>query len=169
MKSRSLALYGLLIALSFVLSYIETLIPLYLGAPGVKLGLANLVTVIALYSMGAGQAAAISLIRILLTGFTFGSLSSVLFSAAGAALSLLVMVAAKATKWFGMTGVSVLGGVSHNLGQFLVAAFVVETFGVFAYAPVLIAAGTGAGAVIGLLGGMILKRISGYISRTGVR
>ena len=168
MKSRSLALYGLLIALSFVLSYVETLIPLYLGAPGVKLGLANLVTVIALYSMGVGQAAVISLIRILLTGFTFGSLSSVMFSAAGAALSLLVMAAAKAAKWFGMTGVSILGGVCHNLGQFLVAAFVVKTFGVFAYAPVLIAAGTGAGAAIGLLGGMILKRISGYFTRMGV-
>ena len=137
--SNRVALYGLLIALAFVLSYVETLFPVYLGAPGVKLGLANLVTVIALYGLGVKEAFAINVVRVLLSGFTFGNMSSILF---------------------GMAGISIIGGVAHNIGQFLVAAFVTKTFGVFSYLPVLLIAGTVAGALIGLLGGIILKRIS---------
>lgn len=157
--ARQAALYGLLAALAYVLGYVESLVPIYLGAPGVKLGLANLASVIALYSLGAGAAVSINLLRIVLTGFTFGNMSMLLYSLAGAALSLLVMVVCRKFRLFGMTGISILGGVCHNLGQFFMAAFVVETFGVFAYFPVLLAAGTVAGALIGLLGGMILGRI----------
>lgn len=157
--ARQAALYGLLAALAYVLGYVESLVPIYLGAPGVKLGLANLASVIALYSLGAGAAVSINLLRIALTGFTFGNMSMLLYSLAGAALSLSVMVVCRKFRLFGMTGISILGGVCHNLGQFFMAAFVVETFGVFAYFPVLLAAGTVAGALIGLLGGMILGRI----------
>lgn len=157
--ARQAALYGLLAALAYVLGYVESLVPIYLGAPGVKLGLANLASVIALYSLGAGAAVSINLLRIVLTGFTFGNMSMLLYSLAGAALSLSVMVVCRKFRLFGMTGISILGGVCHNLGQFFMAAFVVETFGVFAYFPVLLAAGTVAGALIGLLGGMILGRI----------
>jgi heptaprenyl diphosphate synthase len=153
------ALYGLLIALAFVLGYVESLIPIYLGAPGVKLGLANLVSIIALYCLGAGAAAFINIVRIFLVGVTFGNMSAVLFSLAGAALSLLVMAVSKKLGIFGMVGVSILGGVFHNIGQFLIAAFVVKTFGVFTYFPVLLAAGTVAGALIGLLGGLVTVRI----------
>lgn len=160
-RTRKTALYGLFIALAFVLGYIESLLPIYLGAPGVKLGLANLVTVTLLYSLGAGPAAAVNLVRILLTGFTFGNMSSVLFSMGGAALSLLVMTLCRRFNLFGIVGVSILGGVFHNVGQFLVAAFVVKTFGVFSYLPVLLSAGCGAGAAIGLLGGIITERIRG--------
>ena len=155
-RTRKTALYGLFIALAFVLGYIESLLPIYLGAPGVKLGLANLVTVTVLYSLGAGPAAAVNLVRILLTGFTFGNMSSVLFSMGGAALSLLVMTLCRRFNLFGIVGVSILGGVFHNVGQFLV-----KTFGVFSYLPVLLAAGCGAGAAIGLLGGIITERIRG--------
>ncbi len=158
--SNRVALYGLLIALAFVLSYIETLFPVYLGAPGVKLGLANLVTVIALYGLGIREAFAINLVRVILTGFTFGNMSSILFGLAGAVLSLLLMALCKQFQLLDMTGISILGGVAHNIGQFLVAAFVTKTFGVFSYLPVLLIAGTVAGALIGLLGGLILKRIS---------
>lgn len=158
--SNRVALYGLLIALAFVLSYIETLCPVYLGAPGVKLGLANLVTVIALYGLGIREAFAINLVRVILTGFTFGNMSSILFGLAGAVLSLLLMALCKQFQLLDMTGISILGGVAHNIGQFLVAAFVTKTFGVFSYLPVLLIAGTVAGALIGLLGGLILKRIS---------
>lgn len=157
--ARQAALYGLLAALAYVLGYVESLVPIYLGAPGVKLGLANLASVIALYSLGAGAAVSINLLRIVLTGFTFGNMSMLLYSLAGAALSLSVMVVCRKFSLFGMTGISILGGVCHNLGQFFMAAFVVETFGVFAYFPVLLGAGTVAGALIGLLGGMILRRI----------
>ena len=157
--SNRVALYGLLIALAFVLSYVETLFPVYLGAPGVKLGLANLVTVIALYGLGVKEAFAINVVRVLLSGFTFGNMSSILFGMAGAVLSLFYGCMQKAPP-FDMTGISIIGGVAHNIGQFLVAAFVTKTFGVFSYLPVLLIAGTVAGALIGLLGGIILKRIS---------
>ena len=158
--SNRVALYGLLIALAFVLSYVETLFPVYLGAPGVKLGLANLVTVIALYGLGVKEAFAINVVRVLLSGFTFGNMSSILFGMAGAVLSLFLMAVCKKLRLFDMTGISIIGGVAHNIGQFLVAAFVTKTFGVFSYLPVLLIAGTVAGALIGLLGGIILKRIS---------
>jgi heptaprenyl diphosphate synthase len=158
--SNRVALYGLLIALAFVLSYIETLFPVYMGAPGVKLGLANLVTVIALYGLGVKEAFAINLVRVILAGFTFGNMASILFGLAGAFLSLLLMVTCKYFRLFDMVGISILGGVAHNIGQFLIAAFVTKTFGVFSYLPVLLIAGTVAGALIGLLGGLILKRIS---------
>ena len=153
------ALYGLLIALAFIFGYIETLIPVYLGVPGVKLGLANLVTIIVLYALGFLPAVWISLARILLIGFTFGSMSTILFSLAGAVLSLTVMWICRRFSLVDMVGASILGGVFHNIGQFLVAAYVVRTFGVFSYMPVLLFAGTAAGGVIGLLGGMILKRL----------
>ena len=158
--SNRVALYGLLIALAFVLSYIETLFPVYLGAPGVKLGLANLVTVIALYGLDIKEAFAINLVRVILAGFTFGNMASILFGLAGAFLSLLIMAVCKHFRLFDMVGISILGGVAHNIGQFLIAAFVTKTFGVFSYLPVLLIAGTVAGALIGLLGGLILKRIS---------
>lgn len=160
MSTKRTALFGLLIALAFVLGYVESLIPIYLGAPGVKLGLANLVTMIALYCMGMKAAIAISVVRIFLSGFTFGPASAILFSLAGAGLSLSVMAVCRRFKLFGMAGVSILGGVAHNIGQFLMAAFVVNTFGVFSYLPVLLAAGCVSGALIGLLGGMVVQRIS---------
>ena len=99
--SNRVALYGLLIALAFVLSYVETLFPVYLGAPGVKLGLANLVTVIALYGLGVKEAFAINVVRVLLSGFTFGNMSSILFGMAGAVLSLFLMAVCKKLRLFG--------------------------------------------------------------------
>lgn len=129
--SNRVALYGLLIALAFVLSYVETLFPVYLGAPGVKLGLANLVTVIALYGLGVKEAFAINVVRVLLSGFTFGNMSSILFGMAGAVLSLFLMAVCKKLRLFDMTGISIIGGVAHNIGQFLVAAFVTKHLAYF--------------------------------------
>lgn len=153
------AVCGLLLALAMVLSYVETLIPISLGVPGVKLGLANLVTMVGLYTLGVPGTIAVNLLRIVLTGFTFGNMFSMLYSLAGASLSLVVMVLVKKSGWFGSVGVSIVGGVGHNIGQLAVAAFTVQTLGVFSYLPVLLAAGTVAGALIGLLGGMIVERI----------
>lgn len=157
------AVCGLLLALAMVLSYVETLIPISLGVPGVKLGLANLVTMVGLYTLGISGTIAVNLLRIVLTGFTFGNMFSMLYSLAGAALSLIFMVLVKRTGWFGSVGVSIVGGVGHNIGQLAVAAFAVQTLGVFSYLPVLLAAGTVAGALIGLLGGMIVQRIGKLI------
>ena len=143
-RAGKIALYGMMTALAFLLSYVETLIPLNLGVPGVKLGLANLASIVSLY---------------LLVGFTFGNLSMMLYSLAGAAVSLLLMVVFRRLDWFGVTGVSILGGAGHNIGQLIVAALVVENASLFYYLPVLLAAGTAAGALIGLLGGILVNRL----------
>ena len=140
-SAQNAALFGILTALALVLGYVESLVPVYLGAPGVKLGLANLV-------------------RVLLSGILFGPPSAILFGLAGTALSLTVMALCKRFRLFGMVGVSILGGVAHNIGQFLMAAFVVNTFGVFSYLPVLLTAGCAAGALIGLLGGILVGRVN---------
>lgn len=142
-----------------VLSYIENLIPVNLGVPGVKPGLANLVVFAALYRMGPAEAFAVSMVRVLLVGFTFGNLSAMLYSMAGAALSFLVMWLCKSRDLLPKTGVSIAGGVSHNIGQLSVAALVLENAAVFTYLPVLLAAGTVTGALIGMLGALILERL----------
>lgn len=157
--------YGMMIALAFLLSYVETLVPISLGVPGVKLGLANLVSIVALYTIGIKGTVVISLVRILLVGLTFGNLFSMFYSLGGGGLSLLFMVAAKRRDWFSQTGVSILGGAGHNVGQLAVAALVVENGYVFYYLPFLLAAGTVAGALIGLLGGIIIKRIARVVKR----
>lgn len=167
MAAGDVALYGLLIALAFVLSYVESLIPISLGVPGVKLGLANLAVITALYTVGLAGAAFISLVRIVLMGFTFGTPSMIIYSLAGGVLSLMVMAVLKRFKAFGMVGVSVAGGAAHNIGQIAVAAAVVEQAGLFAYLPVLLAAGTVAGSMIGLLGGMVVSRIKRAIGGGG--
>ena len=120
------ALYGMLIALAFVLSFVESLIPISLGIPGVKLGLANLVTVVGLYTVGTTGTVVVSLLRIVLTGFTFGNLFAMLYSLAGWGLSIVIMILCKKKKWFGTSGISILGGIGHNIGQITVAAFVVK-------------------------------------------
>jgi len=159
------ALYGMLIALAFVLSFVESLIPISLGIPGVKLGLANLVTVVGLYTVGTSGTIVVSLLRIVLTGFTFGNLFAMLYSLAGWGLSIIIMVLCKRKNWFGTSGISILGGIGHNIGQITVAAFVVKQAGVFFYLPMLLIAGTAAGLVIGILGSMIISRIKDVIKK----
>lgn len=159
MKAKKVATYGLLVALAFILSYIESLFPLSLAIPGIKLGLANLVVITALYSMGAREAFSLSLLRILLVGFTFGNLSMMLYSLAGGMLSWLLMTIFRKTNLLSMTGVSIIGGIAHNIGQIGVAILVVETFDIAYYLPFLMIAGVITGAVIGILGAMINKRV----------
>ncbi len=157
--AKTVSLYGLLIALAFIFSYVEAMIPLPLPVPGIKLGLANLVNVVGLYTVGALGTAAVSLVRIVLVGFTFSNTFSMIYSLAGGIASLFVMLLAKKSGFFGKVGVSILGGIFHNIGQLSVAAFVTRTAGVYSYLPVLMAAGVAAGAVIGMLGGMVAERI----------
>lgn len=153
------ALYGILVALAMILSFVETLIPINLGVPGVKPGLANLVVFVCLYLMGAGEAFFISIVRITLAAFTFGNLSAFLYSLAGGLLSFAVMLFCKNKDLLSKTGVSIAGGVAHNLGQLTVAALVLENAAVYTYFPVLLLAGTIAGTLIGILGSLILKRL----------
>ena len=166
--SRNKAAYlGVFLALALICSYVESLIPFYFGIPGVKLGLANLVTVVSLYTVGWPGTLLVNGVRILLTGILFGNTFSIAYSLAGAALSMLMMAICIRGGWFTMVGVSVIGGVAHNVGQLGIAAYVVHTMGVFSYLPVLLAAGTAAGALIGLLGGMVIRRIKRVIPHMG--
>ncbi len=158
-KARFVALCGMMTALAFLFGYVETLIPINLGAPGIKLGLANLVTMVSLYLLGTPAAVVITLVRVVLTGFTFGNMSMMMYSLAGAFVSLLLMILVRKKSWFSPTGVSIVGGVGHNVGQLAVAAAVLESRTLFYYLPVLLIAGVVAGAVIGILCGRMVKRL----------
>ena len=153
------AKYGMLIALAFIFSYIEAMIPIPLPVPGIKLGLANLVTIVGIYTVGPAGAAVVAVLRVVLAGFTFGNLFSMWYGLSGCILSLVCMIAARRSGRFGILGVSVIGGVAHNMGQLCMAAFLVENAAVFVYFPVLLAAGAVAGSLIGLLGGLVAERV----------
>ncbi len=148
-----------MVALAFVFGYIEFLLPLPFGIPGMKLGLANLVVLLCLYVSGAPLAAVVSLIRILLAGFTFGSVSGMLYSLAGGALSFLIMWLCYRGRHFSPIGVSMLGGVLHNVGQLLVAFVLLGVSGVLYYAIPLFITGAVAGFLIGVVAKLILPRM----------
>lgn len=158
-KAITVALYGLLIALAMVLSFVETLIPIPILVPGVKLGLANLVTVVGLYLIGIPGTIAVTLIRIVLVGLSFGNPYSMIYGLSGSFLSLFVMAMLKKTGKLSLVSISVLGGIAHNIGQITFAAVIVQTPGVFYYLPFLLAAGCIAGALIGIVGGIIMERL----------
>ena len=164
MKTKKIAYLGLLVALAFIFSYIETLIPINIGVPGAKLGLANLVIIVALYTIGEKNAFLLSMVRIVLVGFTFANLASMLYSLAGGILSFLAMCIAKRSGKLSTTGVSVVGGVFHNVGQILMAIWVVKTASLVYYLPVLIIAGLTSGVAIGILGAMVTKRVKKVVN-----
>ena len=161
-NTQNVAVYGLLIALAMVFSFVETLIPLPIPVPGVKLGLANLVTVAGLYLVGIRGTIFVTIIRIVLVGFSFGNPYSMLYGLSGSLLSLLVMSMAKKYRWFSLVGISVLGGIFHNIGQITFAAVIVRTSGLFYYLPALLAAGCAAGILIGVLGGIVADRLGKF-------
>ena len=160
---------GFLLALSLILSYVESLIPFSFGIPGIKLGLPNLIVLLLLYEIpdgrqekslhltkGAREALLVNVLRIVLSGFLFSNLYAILYALAGAAFSFMAMLLGKRIGRFSMVGVSILGGVFHNIGQILVAMLVVETFAVAYYVPFLIIAGTVTGALLGFVGIQLL-------------
>ncbi len=163
MSAKKTAFYGLFLALALVAGYVERLLPINLGIPGVKLGLANAVTMVLLYTAGFRAAASISVIRVLLTGMLFGNGFAIVYSGAGAVCSLGVMLLLKRTHKFSCVGISVAGGVFHNLGQIVVAAVVLETRALVYYLPVLLLSGLAAGILIGLLSGILIRRIEPVI------
>ena len=158
MKNR-VAYFGVFTALALMFSYIETMIPIRFGVPGIKLGFANIMIVIMLYKGSAKEALLLSIVRIMLSGFLFGNLSSILYSIVGGVLSLGIMTLLKKQGGFSVIGVSVAGGVSHNVGQLIVAMLVVETYQVGYYFPMLLVAGVLTGLGIGVVSQEVLKRI----------
>ncbi|MGN0141226.1 MAG: Gx transporter family protein [Roseburia sp.] len=155
------AYLGVFLALALICSYVESLIPFYFGIPGVKLGLTNIVVVLMLYCIGTKEALAVSVCRILLAGFLFGNMFSILYSLAGGLLSFLVMWGMKKIGRFGVLPVSICGGISHNIGQLVVAAVVVENYNIFYYMPVLLVAGAVTGLLIGIAAQELILRIGG--------
>ncbi|MCR5420951.1 MAG: Gx transporter family protein [Lachnospiraceae bacterium] len=157
---------ALMTALSAVLGYLELLIPINLfGIPGVKLGLANIVSLMVLYSFGPLSACMVVLSRVILLGLLFGNPYSFLFSAAGGLMSLAAMYVLKKSGFFTMTGVSAGGGVFHNTGQLLIALLTLKGISFVNYFPVLVMAGCICGSIMGILGGIIYDRIDPYIKR----
>lgn len=159
MKASKLSLLALSVALAMILSYVESQLPTFVPIPGIKIGLANIVVVFALYKLGWKEALVVSAIRVFLVGLLFGSGVSLLYSATGAAVSFLAMVVLKNTKVFSHTAVSVAGGVMHNMGQLTMAAILMSTHIIRYYAPFLILSGTLAGIAIGLLAAVLVRRI----------
>ena len=142
-----------------ILSYVEAQLPAFAAIPGMKLGLTNIVVIFALYSIDAGAAAFINLVRILLVALLFGTALSFAFSLAGGILSFLVMFLLKKTDKLSITAVSSAGGVSHNIGQILVAMAAMNTKAIALYLPVLWITGIFSGVLIGIIGGLVVKRI----------
>ena len=159
MYQKKTAYLGVFAAVAIIFGYVESLFPFFAGIPGIKLGLANLAVLYILEKYTWKEAALVSAVRILVIGFLFGNMFSILYSLAGAALSLAVMTLMKKRAGFSILGVSVSGGVSHNIGQLIIAALIVENTAFLYYAPVLIISGVITGLLIGLLTREVLKRI----------
>ena len=157
-KIRRMTTLSLLFALAMIFSFVESRLPTFIPIPGVKLGLCNVVIIFTLLKLGAPAAIAVSLLRVLLSSILFGNAAAFFYSLAGAILSLAVMILMKRFRTFSAVGISVLGGVMHNIGQLLMAWILLGTAGVMYYLPVLLIAGVIAGALIGLLSAYLAKR-----------
>ena len=159
MKTKKITVMALTVALAMILSFVESQIPAFVAIPGVKMGLANIAVVFALYKLGWKEAILISLIRVFLVSLLFGTGASLFYSLAGAVLSLLGMIGLKAAKLFSSVAVSVAGGVLHNVGQIGMACLLLETDVLRYYLPFLALSGIIAGVVIGVIAAVMVKRI----------
>ncbi len=156
---KRVAFLSVLTALGMILTYLESLIPVFYGVPGMKAGISNILVVFLLYTFGRKEALAVNILRIVLTAFLFGNLYSLVYSLAGAALSFAVMVILKELDFFSCYGVSMAGGIAHNIGQIIVALFLVENYRIILYLPVLLISGCITGAGIAFIAAMVIKRI----------
>lgn len=160
-RTKKITFLGLAASVALILSYVEaTLPPIYAAVPGIKVGLPNIVILFLLYKYGVKEAATVSFIRLVISMMLFGNLTMLIYSAAGAFLSLLLMFICKKTRLFSTVGVSVTGGIAHNLGQIFCAMILLETAEIGYYMFILAISGTLAGIFIGLAGAFLLKRIN---------
>ena len=163
LKTKKLAYLSLAVALSMVLSFVESQIPPLAAVPGVKLGLANIVTVFLIYTVGWKEAGGVSIIRVALSSLLFGSAVSFIYSASGAFVSFFGMLLLKKTGKFSEIGVSVTGGVLHNGAQILAACIVMDNAAISLWLPPLIISGTLSGIFVGILAALLAKRLKGKI------
>ena len=158
MKKKT-AYLGVMLALALICSYVEVLIPIPIGIPGIKLGLANVVIVFAMYSMGIKEALVLSIMRVTISGFMFGNVIAIAYSLSGGLLSLLIMFLLKKTDKLSVISVSIAGGIFHNIGQMIIATILVDNYYVLYYVPVLMVAGFITGACIGVVAQEVFLRI----------
>lgn len=157
--NRRTAMAGIFMALAMILSYFESLIPFNFMVPGIKLGLANLVTIISMVKLGVKTTILISFGRIILSGILFGNFTVIIYSMAGAAVSILIMYLVRKIGIFTTTGVSICGAIAHNFGQIVVACIVLDNTKIMYYMVVLAAFGAVSGAIIGIFATLILRNI----------
>ncbi|MCL2620558.1 MAG: Gx transporter family protein [Defluviitaleaceae bacterium] len=157
--AKRVAMYGIFGSLAIIMAYLERLIPMPVPIPFVKIGLANIVVVMALYAFGIRAAFAIAVLRIAIVALLFGNPFSFAYSLAGGLASFIVMVAVQRTNVFGVVGVSVFGGVTHGVAQLAIGAILVRTVGLFYYSPVMIIAGVATGVLIGYASGFALRNV----------
>ena len=160
-NTKRLVTLSMLVAVAMILSYIEAQIPLSVSVPGVKLGLSNIATLFALYTLGTSAAVLVSIVRVVLSSLLFANPIMMIYSLSGAALALIFMILMKRLGVFSILGVSVVGGVMHNVGQIISAVIMMKNSGVAYYLVPLIVSGTVAGIAIGVLSAVLVKKIGG--------
>ncbi len=159
-KTRRIALLGVLTSVALVLSYLEVMLPpISTAVPGIKMGLPNIIIIFLLYKYGLKEAVTVSLIRVFIVALLFGNVMTLAYSVAGAVLSLALMTLFMKIKLFSQIGVSIIGGISHNLGQILVAIFLFDTIQIGYYMIVLSITGTIAGVLIGIISSILVKKL----------
>ena len=162
-KTKKLTALALGVALAMILSFVESQLPPLTAVPGVKLGLSNIVTVVLLYSFGWREAWAVSFVRVCLSALLFGNAAAFIYSLSGAVLSFFTMLLSKRFLPFGTLGVSVIGGVMHNVGQVIAAIIVMESIGIAYYLIPLLVSGTVAGVLVGIASGIVASRVAKFI------
>ena len=162
-NTKTLVTISALIAVAMILSYIESLIPAFTTIPGIKMGLSNIATVFALYVLGWPYAILVSVIRVILSTMLFGKITGLIYGLSGAALALLAMILVKKTNRLSTVGVSVVGGVTHNIGQIIAVCIVMGTSAIALNLVVLLITGTIAGVLIGVAAGILIERIKKYV------
>lgn len=159
-NTRRLTYLALTVSFALILSFIESRIPAFVAIPGIKMGLANIAVIFTLYKFGIKEAAAVSLVRVVLVSMLFGSPISMLYSIAGAVLSLTGMYLLKRFTPLSEIAVSVIGGVAHNVGQIIMASIMLGTNVVGYYLPFLLLSGTLAGIAVGIASGLLISKVN---------
>lgn len=158
LSNKKLAFSGLMVACGLVMGYLEFLIPLPIGIPGVKIGLSNIITLLTLYLMGPSISIIILLLRIILSGLLFGNAFGILYSLFGAVFAFASMYFCHKISKLSIVGVSVAGGVMHNIGQLILACFIVNQIKLSFYLPVLLLSGLLCGILVGIISGIVINR-----------
>lgn len=165
METKQITQLGLLLSVSLVLGYLESLLPVMVAVPGVKLGIANIVTMLVLYRMGGKQAFFIMLLRVVIAGFLYSGVAGIVYGLMGGVCCIAVMVCLKHIPVFSMLGVSMAGAVFHNVGQIIAAMLVMENTGIVYYLPVLCISGVLSGLGVGFLSHLLIKWYTKYFPK----